>query len=138
MGQYWVQFNRLLMNRFILTFLLSISPVLLLAEESAYTLKCSFPTAVSKQGKKTQEFGFQILMDMSEESIRAFIIGGNGTEPLMVVPGAGSFTFIERTSAGNVMTTTFMIDTGEAVHSRHTVFMGQHLKLATQSYGTCQ
>jgi hypothetical protein len=116
--------------------LLLLFPIVLLAEEAAYTLNCSFPTAVNKEGKKSQEFGFQILMDMSEDGMKAYVIGSMATVPLVVIPGNGFFTFIEKTSTGNVMTTTFIFGTGEAVHSRHSVMKG-NLALATQNYGQC-
>ena len=100
----------------------------------AIRLVCDFASfSTPKDGLRSGEFGFLITWDNVTND--AFMTGNNGVAPLLVVPGDGLVTYIERVPSGTLNTTTVLSD-GHAVHSRHTV-MGGELLIPSQYYGIC-
>ncbi|PLW69458.1 hypothetical protein [Pseudohalioglobus lutimaris] len=84
---------------------------------------------------KTGEEDFKLSYLVDDESGKGYLMGNQGTSEVTVIPSEGQVTFIEVTTSGNVMTTTWVIS-GPAVHSRNTVFMGK--LRGSQYYGSCE
>ena len=64
----------------------------------------------------------------------AFAVGRN-VYPVRMVKGYAGVTFLEELATGVVQTTTIHKN-GEAVHSRHTILLGEFIP--SQYYGTCK
>ena len=66
---------------------------------------------------------------------RATMVGIAGTSDVVPHVSAGAITFLEFLATGAVQSTTIVLATGEAVHSRHSI-VGKKL-VPTQYRGTC-
>lgn len=107
------------------------------AEGKAVTLDCHFTTYATAEGLTAQRFGFRLSYDTITGD--AFMVGNNGVAPLRLVVGDLAISFIEELTSGALQTTTVLLSTGEAVHSRHTVAFdaaGGH-SIFSQNYGAC-
>ncbi len=102
---------------------------------SADTLEfvCSFPTRADEDGVASQLFDLTFVVDTVSGD--AFIRGNNGVASVAVMRGDFAITFLERLGSGAVQTTTIS-DTGDAVHSRHTI-LGVSVMSPSQNYGSC-
>ncbi len=116
--------------------------VLVLAISSAasaetLTLVCDYKTiADNEDGLQPVKKPFVLTFLMDRETEKAYMIGNNGSVEVELVVNAGDgLTFIETTVSGNVMTTT-IIETGESVHSRNSILLGE--LIPSQYYGTCE
>ncbi|MRU15813.1 hypothetical protein FDP25_10280 [Roseovarius sp. A21] len=110
--------------------------VLIAGPASADTLEfvCDFPRQATDEGVASQDFGMTFVVDTVSGD--AFIKGNNGVAPVAVLRGDFAVTFLETLDSGAVQTTT-VADTGEAVHSRHTI-LGGSVMSPSQNYGTCE
>lgn len=106
------------------------------APVAAETLEfsCSFPTRATDDGVAQQDFDLTFVVDTVTGD--GFIRGNNGIAPVAVLRGDFATTFLERLASGAIQTTT-VADTGEAVHSRHTILGGSVLS-PSQNYGSCR
>ena len=97
---------------------------------------CSFDRSSDVTGtlKTTRPFVLEFVVDTVTGD--AFLAGNNGIAPVHVYTGAGAVSFVEPVATGVVQTTTFDRSTGEAVHSRHTIMMGE--PMFHQYYGSCR
>ncbi len=101
----------------------------------------SASTYVNEKGKIKQEqtnekMNFQLLVDTDTK--KAYMLGDNGSTPVECLVTSSQIFFVEKTSTGNITTTSlFMQDDGGCVviHSRHMEVLGGIL--ASQYYGTC-
>mgnify|MGYP003385600330 CR=1 FL=1 len=100
------------------------------------TFNCKYDNYSDQEGrhKLNKEFKMSFILDTQDG--KAFITGNLGSEPVTPIIGDSTATFIEVTNTKNVMSTSITIDTGESVHSRHTVMVGQ--LYPSQYYGTCK
>lgn len=77
----------------------------------------------------------RLIFTVDTLSGRAFMEGNNGFTEVELHIGDSAFSFMEKTGAGAVQTTTITRD-GDVVHSRNTV-LGQKI-VAGQHFGRCQ
>ncbi len=99
------------------------------------TYRCSYPTYADDRGLHREKELFQLIYVVHPDG-KATLVGNAGSAEVQVVAntlGVG-VSFIEVTSAGNVMTTVVDKD-GKSAHSRGTVIGGE--LRASQYYGTC-
>lgn len=82
--------------------------------------------------KKT--FKLQFLADSITG--KAVLVGDQGGEEVLMIPGTFGLSFIEKLPTGALQTTTVLKD-GSAVHSRHTALSDNQLA-PSQYYGKCQ
>ena len=95
--------------------------------------KCVFDRYVSPDTNgvsNTDSLRYEFVVDGTGH---AFAVGKN-VYPVRVVTGYEGVTFLEELASGAVQSTTIHTN-GEAVHSRHTLFLGEFIP--TQYYGTC-
>ncbi len=72
---------------------------------------------------------------MDPDADKVYVLGNNGSNEVVKVPGNDYVSFLEATGAGNVMVTT-ITNTMNTVHSRNTVGFGGDL-ISSQYYGKC-
>ena len=98
------------------------------------TFVCDYPTWSDEEGNHPAKNPFVLTFIVDSETGKAYMKGNLGTEDVQVISAESSFTFVEITDTGNVMTTT--IDSArKSVHSRNAVLFGEIVP--TQYYGTC-
>jgi len=113
-------------------FWLICAPSLAFAETTSFS--CAFDRVASPDGVKSEVFKMDFLLD--RQNGKAYVLGNNGSSDAEWIPSAYGVTFVERTLAGNVMVTAIQLSTGQAVHSRNTVF--EDKIVPTQYYGHCK
>ncbi len=101
------------------------------------TFVCSYSKMTDDVKGLQKADGFVLTIIVDDESGKAYMVGNNGSNPLLIVSGAeyDALTFLERTTVGNVMTAT-IAPGGASVHSRHTVVAGK--LTPSQYYGKCE
>ncbi len=82
-----------------------------------------------------EEFSFRI--EFEEGSTAATFFGNNGTSEVGVHSGSAGRTFLEYLPSGTVQVTT-VAKSGQAVHSRQTMFPNAPEIIPTQYYGNCE
>lgn len=90
-----------------------------------YTWSCKFPS-----------FEDRLSYVYDSESQKGFLIGNVGTADLEVHLGQDAITFIELLITGIVQTTTIILKTSDAIHSRHTVM--ENSFVPSQVSGKCK
>jgi hypothetical protein len=100
------------------------------------TFNCEFPrTASDKGGLQRLPKPFSLTFLVDTDAGKAYVIGNNGSNEVMLVPNRGGFSLIEFTGTGNVMVTAVTFG-GAAVHSRQTILDAKTL-VPSQYYGSC-
>ncbi|MBM3347472.1 MAG: hypothetical protein FJY55_13390 [Betaproteobacteria bacterium] len=100
------------------------------------TFECSLPRYSDRTGGLYQEKGGLNLTFLVDQTARkAYVLGNNGSNEVMLLPNQEGFTLIEVTGTGNVMVTAITFG-GVAVHSRHSM-VGKNEILPSQYYGRC-
>lgn len=97
--------------------------------------ECNYPTFSDGTTVKRSAEKFALTFILDEKKDSAYIVGNNGSNPVVWIPSGDGPTFIETTTLGNVMTTAIN-KKGQSVHSRATRMLGGEL-VASQYYGTC-
>lgn len=107
------------------------------AYAEAFSLRCNFTYYVGPKGV-LKKYKDDFVLEYSYDSItsEAFLKGDNGVSKVFAIGGSAAMTFLETLGSGVVQTTTVVIETGKAVHSRHTVLLPSDL-IPSQHYGTC-
>jgi len=106
-----------------------------MAFSATITFECDYSSYSDNEGHHAVENEFKITFLIDEDAGKSYIIGNNGSNEVILLPGAsGNFSFIEITDTRNVMTTTITSE-GESVHSRNSVMFAE--LIATQYYGKC-
>jgi hypothetical protein len=83
--------------------------------------------------EKVKNFELRFITDTIEHE--TVTIGNMGTSDVLTWPGSNGVTFIEHLETGAIQTTTIS-KTGQSVHSRHTLMLGN--LVPSQYYGTCR
>lgn len=117
---------------------LAVSP---LAHADAVRFICSFDTYASPdKGLVPSNPPFVLEYVCDTVTNDGFLIGNNGTSPVLPVVNTLAVTFLEVLPTGAVQSMTMERSAGVAVHSRHTVLMappnGADL-VPSQYYGRC-
>ena len=97
------------------------------------TWQCDFDTRTTLEGVESEPFALEFRVDTSTGI--AYMQGNVGLVSVEVFVGDEGFTFIQRVTSGTVQTTTIAAS-GEAVHSRNTLLLGEIV--AGQHFGRCQ
>ena len=121
-------------------FLAVLATTLLFSHSTAYpsstiTFTCDYQLIASEDGlkKPSSEFMLRFVVDTNKNN--AYMLGNLGsTEVTIISTGAEGVTFVEVTDTGNVMTTT-ITKSGDSVHSRNSVVLGD--LVPSQYYGKC-
>ena len=96
------------------------------------TIICDYKKYAAEDGIHAVKDKFTLTFVVDKEKGVAYILGNQGSVKVTMLSSGTGLTFIEITTAGNVMTTT--IDSqGNTVHSRNTVITGK--LVPTQYYG---
>jgi len=102
----------------------------------AETLVCDFPKYHSQDETRLQTAtGFGLTFQYDPITREAFMEGNNGIAGVALTNGYDGVTFLEFLPTGAVQSTT-VAKSGAAVHSRHTLMLGD--LVPTQYYGTCK
>lgn len=107
-------------------------------EANARALKfvCIYHSYVDASGEGSKDAeGFKLEFAYDTISKRAVMIGNVGVENVLGHSGSAGTTFLEFLPTGAVQSTT-IANTGESVHSRHSMLPGK--LIATQYYGSCK
>jgi len=104
------------------------------AQAKALIFDCKFERFASEEGFQIAE-NFKLSFTYDTMSEQAFLTGNLGLSEVFSFKGPGVVTFLEPLVTGAVQSTTIMLETGQAVHSRHTVI---DIIVPTQYYGKCQ
>lgn len=105
------------------------------ASQEIAQLRCVFDRYASESEVKKLDSPL-VLVFKTMGPGRFFVEGNWGQSLVTGVTGMFALTFIEELPTGAVQTTTILQETGEAVHSRHTV-IGPSFA-ASQNYGICE
>lgn len=101
----------------------------------AVQITCVFDRYVSPDGKlENHQIEIDFIFNINPISYEGLVVGSD-TFPVQVIPGSESVSFIEETLTGAIQSTTVLMPSGSAVHSRHTVIFGEIVP--TQYYGSC-
>ena len=115
---------------FVIAFVLCSSSYALAA---SLKYKCTFPSYANPDGiNDTNDFNLEFVVDTITKE--AVMIGNNGFSPVRFLFGNSGVTFSEELPTGAIQTTTIATQ-GDAVHSRHTLILGD--LVPSQYYGTC-
>ncbi len=129
--------------------LIAICAVVLSGPLVAETLECDFekrcgfnPNCNTKllclrSVKCQRERGFNFKIEYEEGSTIALFHGNNGTSEVSVHTGRSGRTFLEFLPTGTVQVTA-VANSGQAVHSRQTMFSISPEIIPTQYYGHCE
>lgn len=104
------------------------------AAAQSVRFQCNFdrqatPTTVAN----IKPFGLEYTLDTFNN--KAMLRGNAGLTNVVVVSGTASYSFIEVLSTGVVQSTTIILNTRKAVHSRHTILGSDFIP--AQMYGAC-
>ena len=106
------------------------------ASADTTTLVCDYKVAATTDGLQLIEESFVLTFLTDDETSKSYLIGNNGSEEVQVIENSYSaWTFVEITNSGNVMTTT-VTESGDSVHSRNSVILGD--LVPSQYYGKCE
>jgi len=98
------------------------------------TFSCTFDTYSSPEGiEDAKDFAFTILVDTITK--KAVFVGNNGLTDVLYFKGLYGITFLEKLFSGTVQSTSISLETGQAVHSRHSLI--GTLLVPSQYYGKC-
>ncbi|EJL6412876.1 hypothetical protein [Vibrio cholerae] len=122
-----MRFNRL--------FLITLGFVSISSFASTSTLECVYKKYVDPDGIHVTQNDFVLRYLIDPETNKVYVLGNNGSNEVVKVPGGDHVSFLEVTGAGNVMVTT-ITNTMDTVHSRNTVGLGGDL-IPSQYYGKC-
>ncbi len=99
------------------------------------TFICDYPVYSDLDGIHKVKEDFILTFIDDRENKKAYMLGNIGTEEVHLIQNeSGSVSYIEITSAGNVMTTTIDVN-GASAHSRNTTIYGE--VVPSQYYGNC-
>jgi hypothetical protein len=104
------------------------------AETISY--KCSFLFSASPSGIEKESKPFELSFVLDTQTKKAYMLGNNGSSEVMPVENIAGITFVEVTPSGNVMVTA-ITTSGDAVHSRNTIFLDGKKLIPSQYYGKC-
>jgi len=97
---------------------------------------CQFKLSASLDGlEKVDDFTLEFILETATG--KGMLIGNNGFSEVLVTSGSYGITFLELLKTGAVQSTTIVNGTFSAVHSRHTILLGNDL-LPSQYYGECK
>ena len=96
---------------------------------------CDFPSWSDAEGNHISKTKFAMKFAHDDLTGETSMIDKFGVASVEPVVGTDGITFLKRLLTGGVQSTT-IISTGEAVHSRNTMFLGE--LVPTQYYGTCK
>jgi len=105
------------------------------AISSTSTLECIYKKYADPEGVHTAKNDFILRYLIDPDADKVYVLGNNGSNEVVKVPGNDHVSFLEATGAGNVMVTT-ITNTMNTVHSRNTVGFGGDL-IPSQYYGKC-
>jgi len=100
------------------------------------TFKCTFSTFSDRKavGQKAED-GLPMTFLVDSKAGKAYVIGNNGSNEVVLVQNQDGFTLVEITGTGNVMVTAITFG-GQAVHSRHSMVSKSEI-IPSQYYGRC-
>ena len=125
----------------IITFLTIVASMLAVtsgAKATPPTLRyfCQFKISASLDGlEKVDNFTLEFILETATG--KGMLIGNNGFSEVVVINGAYGITFLELLKTGAVQSTSIVNDTFTAVHSRHSILLGDVL-IPSQYYGKCK
>ncbi|EGU9031290.1 hypothetical protein GA076_23970 [Vibrio parahaemolyticus] len=102
---------------------------------STSTLECVYKKYSDPEGVHAAKSDFILRYLIDPDADKVYVLGNNGSNEVVKVPGNDHVSFLEATGAGNVMVTT-ITNTMNTVHSRNTVGFGGDL-IPSQYYGKC-
>ncbi|MEZ9699499.1 hypothetical protein AB4455_02305 [Vibrio sp. 10N.261.46.E12] len=102
---------------------------------STSTLECVYKKYADPEGIHVTKNDFILRYLIDPDADKVYVLGNNGSNEVVKVPGNDHVSFLEATGAGNVMVTT-ITNTMDTVHSRNTVGFGGDL-IPSQYYGKC-
>lgn len=98
------------------------------------SIKCTYSSYSDQEGSHNDVKDFNLNFQKGSGSDKFYLIGNQGNEEVLLLPGMDSISFLERTPVGNITITT--IDNyGNSVHSRNIVIGGKIVP--SQYYGKC-
>jgi len=99
---------------------------------------CSYESFSDDSGNHKVENDFDLKFVLDADSEKAYMVGNNGAADViyLINPSGESISFVEITPSQNVMTTTISPISGESVHSRNSVLLGE--MIPSQYYGKCE
>ncbi|RAH98278.1 hypothetical protein DLJ53_26580 [Acuticoccus sediminis] len=103
------------------------------AAAEVVNVECVFDMRRDADGTKSDRMELHYKLDKTTG--RAILEGNAGLSDVVLHMGTEGFSFIEVTESGAVMTTTVVISTGRAVHSRNTVIVRELVE--SQYLGRC-
>ena len=106
------------------------------AQQSLQRFVCAFDRHVSPDKGRISKSEILRIEFTIDGTGHAFAVGRN-VYPVQVVTGDQGITFLEVLATGAVQTTT-VHRSGDAVHSRHTMFSFLNKVTPSQYYGSCQ
>ena len=109
------------------------------AQKAPVKLTCTFDRQVDPESgavSSAKNFSFEYTVDTVTG--KAYMTGNNGVSEVHLVTGSEGMTFLEVLPTGAVQSTTVHHDTGDAVHSRHTMMSLTNELFPSQNYGTCE
>ena len=100
------------------------------------TFECAYPTYSDKTGVQ-ESTGFEFKFVSDTATGKAYMSGSNGSTEvsLSMRSDKEGVNVLELTNSGNMMLTTILFS-GQSVHSRNSVIMGEFI--ASQYYGICE
>ena len=100
------------------------------------TFECDYPTYSDKTGVQEAK-GFEFKFVSDTDTGKAYMSGNNGSTEVSLSMRADKegVNVLEMTDSGNMMLTTILFS-GQSVHSRNSVIMGEFI--ASQYYGICE
>ena len=103
-----------------------------LAENQRYI--CSFPTFAQPDGVQSAK---DFVLEFNRDTVTgdAFLVGNSGLNQVFAYVGNDGVTFLESLVTGAVQSTT-ITTSGSAVHSRHSIIVGD--LVPSQYYGNCE
>lgn len=101
--------------------------------ETLRVLRCDFHTRIDEEGIAEEKFTlvFEVRVDGS-----GIMKGNIGDVDVGIYFGDNAVTFMQPLDSGAIQTTTVLDGGGKAVHSRHTIFLGEMIN--AQHIGKCR
>ncbi len=103
-----------------------------IAATTSYT--CIFPVENSPKGLSRPATPLELRYLEDAMAKKSYLMGNNGSSEVHAIKNMSGTSFIEITGSGNVMITA-ITNTGDAVHSRHSILSGN--LIPSQYYGKC-